>query len=390
MNRTLKFKLELIEEAKESLKETMRQCNSVFNEIAFYGFENHTTSKIKIHNATYYNIRDHYTIPSALVQTVRDVACETLKSVKKNGGKCPIAKEYSSVRYDQRTLRVTIDNGTVMNLGKGTASISSVDGRIKSEFFIPYYYIKYINWVKKSSTLKYDKRIDTFYLHLVVESDTPELTMDGDEETIVGVDRGIVNIAVASDNEFFNSKIIKNTRAKYAHLRKVLQSKGTKSAKNHLKVLSGRERRFVTDMNHCISKKIAAKPYDVIAIEDLNNIRLNNRKGKNFNRKLNNWAFFQLEQFIKYKAEPYGKEVKLIDPKFTSQRCSCCGHTQKENRAGSSFHCLECGFNLNADLNAARNIAYIAKCGVSRLNVNQPIVASESLVTSSPSLGGSR
>jgi transposase len=48
------------------------------------------------------------------------------------------------------------------------------------------------------------------------------------EFKVVGIDRGIVNIAVCSDNTFYNSKKVKNTRARYAHLRKELQSKGTK------------------------------------------------------------------------------------------------------------------------------------------------------------------
>jgi IS605 OrfB family transposase len=139
------------------------------------------------------------------------------------------------------------------------------------------------------------------------------------EFKVVGIDRGIVNIAVCSDNTFYDSKKVKNTRAEYAHLRKELQSKGTKSAKRKLKRLAGKERRFVTDVNHCISKQIVNSDYTVFALEDLSKIRVQKRRGKQFNHKLNNWSFYQLEQFIRYKAEALGKHTLLVDARYTSQ-----------------------------------------------------------------------
>ena len=104
-------------------------------------------------------------------------------------------------------------------------------------------------------------------------------------------------------NTFYSSKNINNRRARYAYLRKELQSKGTRSAKRKLKRLSGRERRFVTDVNHCISKQIVNAEYTVFALEDLSKIRVQKRRGKEFDRKLNNWSFYLLEQFLGYKAE---------------------------------------------------------------------------------------
>ncbi|WP_297216731.1 zinc ribbon domain-containing protein, partial [Thermoplasma sp.] len=45
-----------------------------------------------------------------------------------------------------------------------------------------------------------------------------------------------------------------------------------------------------------------------------------------------------------------------VNPKYTSQKCSICGYTDKNNRHGSVFRCNNCGFELHADLNASRNI----------------------------------
>jgi putative transposase len=67
------------------------------------------------------------------------------------------------------------------------------------------------------------------------------------------------------------------------------------------------------------------------------------------------WGLFF--EMLKYKAEKKGGEVIEVDPKFTSQKCSCCGHISKENRKSQSkFRCVKCNFRLNADLNASLNI----------------------------------
>ena len=98
-------------------------------------------------------------------------------------------------------------------------------------------------------------------------------------------------------------------------------------------------------------------------------------------RRIHSWSFAQLRGFIEYKAEERGCMVVAVDPRHTSQACSCCGHTARNNRRSRGrFVCRKCSFELHADLNAARNIAakYHAEAGISGsggLNVNQPIVS---------------
>ena len=363
VNRTIKLKVKLSEVDKETLRQTMILSNHVFNEIAQYGFDNHTHSKVSVHHATYYGIRGKYPeLPCSILQGIRDVACEALKGVELK--RLPVSKQFSAIRYNKRVCNI--------NIPKQSVTLSSIKGRVKATFPIPEYYKQYLTWEIRTSTLSYNKQKDTFYLHVTIHKQSPE--PKGDK--ILGIDRGIVNIAVTSNNHFFNSKSVKNVRAKYAYLRAKLQSKGTKSAIKLLRKLSRKVQRFVSDVNHCISKEIVAMPFDIFAIEDLTSIRVQNRtKGIEFTRKLNNWAFYELEQFLKYKAEPYGKSVVMIDPRYTSQKCSNCGHIYKGNRKGHSFKCVKCGFSLHADLNAARNIAILGKSKDSRLSVNQPNVA---------------
>lgn len=91
-------------------------------------------------------------------------------------------------------------------------------------------------------------------------------------------------------------------------------------------------------------------------LEDLKGIRQNKLKKKQ-RTLLNNWSFFQLEQFLTYKAIANGISIEKIDARYTSQCCNKCGYRDRKNRKTSSnFCCLSCGYKINADLNASRNI----------------------------------
>ena len=189
---------------------------------------------------------------------------------------------------------------------------------------------------------------------------------------------------------------MKYTRWNYNKVRQQLQQKGTRSAKRRLKKISGREKRFVADKNHCISKKIvqdAKKNYTrpIIVLEDLEGIRKNPRRTKDGKRQLNSWSYYQLQRFIGYKALERGIPVVYIDPKYTSQACPQCGHSEKANRNRKIhwFKCKNCNYQSNDDRVASINIRdrgvvsrYIREArGVcqSSLDVAEPSV----LVTSS-------
>ena len=78
-------------------------------------------------------------------------------------------------------------------------------------------------------------------------------------------------------------------------------------------------------------------------------------RGKRMNYWISNWSFFQLQNFIEYKANFKGIEVVGVRPNYTSQICSKCG--KLGSRSGASFVCFHCGYSLNADLNASQNLA---------------------------------
>jgi putative transposase len=152
-------------------------------------------------------------------------------------------------------------------------------------------------------------------------------------------------------------------------LKRALQSKGSDSAKRHLKKLSRKVSRFRLNCDHIVSRQLVQRVAlgTTIVIEDLKDIRSETRQnGKEQRRSMHQWSFNRLRDLLTYKAEECGCVVVDIDPHHTSQRCSRCGHVHRSNRCSQSrFKCRNCGFELNADLNGSRNIAvkYLASVG---------------------------
>jgi IS605 OrfB family transposase len=127
-----------------------------------------------------------------------------------------------------------------------------------------------------------------------------------------------------------------------------------------LKRQSGREKRFQRNENHRISRRIVEYAADTgnsaLSLEDLFGIREGRKLRKEQRSALHRWGFYQLGQFLRYKAEGRGLEIVEVDAKGTSQGCSRCGHTEKANRRRHVFACRACGHTLHADVNAAHNV----------------------------------
>lgn len=352
---------------------TAKAFNEACQKVLNYGYKKRIYNKSKLNKATYHEIRSVSVLPSALVQTARDEASEMLKRVRL---KVKPEKKRLSVRYDERTFKFYPDSGYV--------SLTTVMGRLTYSF-AKYTYMDRYNGKYTNAQLVIRHR--AAFLNVQVKlPDTPTPTKR--EPKVLGVDRGVLNIATCSDNAFFNSKKLRNVKGKFQYLKSKLQHLGTRSAKRKLKRLSGRERRFVRDVNHVISKQIVNKPFNVIALEKLE-IKKTKKNGRRFNCKLGNWSYGQLLTFIRYKAESLGKIVVEVNPKHTSQMCSKCGYINKSNRRGLTFKCQKCGYELNADLNAAYNIAVLGMSEYGRLCVNEPNVASQDSYKPPILMGGS-
>src|SRR4029453_6190831 len=103
-----------------------------------------------------------------------------------------------------------------------------------------------------------------------------------------------------------------------------------------------------------------ADPGATIVLENLKDIRkrMQAKRRTKTKRRMHSWPFASLKAKIEYKATERGCTVVAVDPRHTSQMCSCCGHVARTNRRSRDrFVCRSCGYELHADLNAARTIA---------------------------------
>jgi len=115
---------------------------------------------------------------------------------------------------------------------------------------------------------------------------------------------------------------------------------------------------FRDTINHQYSHEIidyAVKHgYGTIQMENLQSIKAST----GFPKRLQHWTYYDLQQKIEAKAKENGITVTKINPRYTSQRCSQCGHIDALNRPSQAeFHCTMCGYKANADHNASQNIS---------------------------------
>jgi len=367
LTRTAKVKLDV---SPETIKPTIEAYTDAFNYVCEIGWQGGDSNGVSLHHKSYQETRKY--LPSQLAVSARMKATEAVKSVKarlRKGQKatCPKAKQ-SSIRLDARSYNVWFNRGEV--------SILTIDGRNRFPVIVPEYFKQYLDWRRCSADLFL--RRNGVFLHIVFEKDVPDPEPTGE---VVGIDRGIRKIAVTSDNKFFSGGEIRKVSKRYEKLRSALQSCGSKSAKRHLRAISKKENRFRRDANHKITKQVAQSiPQGATTIlEKLEGIRQTARLRKKQRGELHKWNFFQFQQFLTYKAEAKGVCIEYVDARYTSQKCSRCGHISRSNRQSQSlFKCKQCGFSLNADLNASRNIRQNYLGAISypgRVLVNEPIVS---------------
>ena len=310
------------------------------------GFKAKVSNRFKLHYLVYKDLRKW--LPANFACEAITKASENLKSTKLK--KKPIMKS-CPISFNRNLFTFSFEKVRLATFIKGKRQDFQIN--------IPEYYWKYLDWRYQTLEIIKDRKGRMFF-HITFSRDvnTP-ISCCGDR--ILGVDVGINNLAVTSEGVFF--KTPKTQIRKFHYLRKRLQGKGTKSAKRLLRKLSGRQKRFMRHYNHIVSKSIVRNA-DTIVMENLKGIRKIS-KGKRFNRWLNNWSFYQLQSFIKYKAEREGKAVQFIKPYLTSQTCSNC--LELGSRYFDSFFCLHCGFSSQSDLNASYNLR--------RLHVTKPYIS---------------
>lgn len=368
MLQALPVKLETTEREKTLLLAAMKKYNEAANWLAEQAFDLKLANKIELQKRFYYQLRGQFDLSA---QFAIRVISKVVEAYKRDRSVKPAFRELGAIQYDQRNMSWR---------GLDRVSLITLRGRIKLRTRIGEYQKSRAVRIRGQADLVYRK--GQFYLVAIV--DAPEQS-EFDPVGALGVDLGIENITTDSDGQVFSGVKIERTRKRYNAIRASLQKTGTRSAKRHLKKMSGREKRFKRDINHQISKAIVSKAKGTtraIALEDLTGIRSRVTVRYTQRDKHNKWSFGQLRQFVEYKAKREGVPVRVVDPRNTSRECPNCHNIDARNRpARDRFKCTECGYKAMADYVAATNIA-------ARAAVNQPIVAPLFLAVTSPYLSG--
>jgi len=344
MKQIISLKLEPTKEQYQSLLQTMEAFNRGCQFVADIAYEKRIANKVKIQPIVYSELRTRFGLSSQMAVRAISKAIEAYKRDKRIHCKFDL---HGAMIYDQRIMSFK---------GLTHVSLLTLTGRERIPIRFGAYQAARMDRIQGQADLVL--RNGVFYLYVTVDIPTPPPI---EPEGVLGVDLGIVEIATDSEGNSYSGEAVKAYRRKIKRIRGLLQSKGTKSAKRHLKRIAGKQSRYIRDVNHQISKKIvetASRSAKALALENLKGIR---DRSNGFSREMRwlmgNWSFYQLAQFISYKAEQAGIPMVFVDPRNTSRTCSVCGYVDKANRKSQAhFKCLQCGFEANADYNAALNI----------------------------------
>ncbi|OLE23901.1 MAG: transposase, partial [Cyanobacteria bacterium 13_1_40CM_2_61_4] len=268
----------------------------------------------------YYEVRSRFQLSANLaIQAIRRVAMNR-KAAHETGTTVETFAP-TSIQYDARIFSFRERDNTV--------SLTLLHGRERLPLHLGNYQRGKLKGQYPKATQLCKHSDGTYAVHIQLHRpvDTPPTP-----DTAIGVDLGRRDIAHTSTGQSWSGADITRVRDRYSRLRAVLQrkaSKGTRSTRRRcrqlLARLSGQERRFQRQTNHVISKALvedATEYHAMLVLEDLTGIRERTNtqpRTRTERRRGNSWAFFQLRQFVTYKAALASVLLVLYPPAYTSQ-----------------------------------------------------------------------
>lgn len=378
MQETVTIKIKLVKhdlpQFDQLTKRFTEVCNYISNWIFNHDFELNQTV---INKELYYYLRHTFHIKAQLTQSAIRAVVARYKAVRTQLGTKPFRyydKTTNQPYYIDRDLtwlqkpikfkrpQADLQRNRDWSFVGNQLSINTLDKRIKTDYICKGF-DQYRDW--KLGLGKLINVKNTWYFYVSATKDFNDYQLDQTRH-VVGIDRGLRFLATCYDEKgqtkFINGQKIIRKRNKYKQLRRELQQKGTKSAKRKLKQLAHKENRWMTDVNHQITKTLISYygRNTLFVLEDLTGITFNTTKNRKQENRYahNSWSFYQFEQDLTYKAHMHNCEVVKVAPDYTSQRCIKCGRINKSNR-NHNLHlyiCDRCGYKSNDDRIAAMNI----------------------------------
>jgi putative transposase len=358
----------------DDLKSMMIDHQKIFNIASPLQFVEKKNSIVVLHSKVYHNVRKQFpNVNSQVVIKAEQECLASYRSVKSNKHKLkkPIEKKNLSIRLDKRLYSFPTDR---------SLKITTSSGKKSFKFQLYPKLVELLNKYKYVDPLIYVENGE-IYISLPFDNKPKESLK---QKLALGVDIGIRRTVALSDGRIIVDKKFNGDKRKLRHLKDSLKSKGTKSARKHLRKLRHKEANKNRNQSHLIANEVLRTEADTIVLENLKGIKVKKHKYQN-KRSISQVPMFELRRIISYKAENQGKTVTLVSPSYTSQRDSVTGRIEGERR-GCRFYSKN-DLIYDADVNAAINIAKTSKLPVSQTNrltygqvvVNQPIVCKPSV-----------
>ena len=396
---TRKIRLYPTAEQASQLQVVMLEYQQLCNEASQYLFDNSLFEKSKLqrrlNDALYYQFRDNSFLGAGLIQSVFKTVIARYKTVATQMKQQPFKywddndKQLYKIKRDLSWLQkpikfrrpqadyVRTKNYSLANQAK-QISLNGVTGRLKVNYDLRNQAFLLRDDIKLG-TAKLVTSGNHWFFHVSFTMCVPDFQLNNVKH-VVGIDRGLRFIITTQDEHgktgFVNGGKLKHYRQHMKHLRQQLQKKHTRSSYRRIKAIHNRENRYVTYMNHCISKALVMKYHEptLFVLEDLTNIRptlTKVKRSKRYNQV--SWPFYQLQTMLEYKAKQQGSNVIYVDAYKTSQRCPKCGRINKNNRNHEThcYKCDRCGYISNDDRIGAMNILQLGtmyRSGVKKPN----------------------
>ena len=353
---TAKVQIAATDTDKVLLNKTMSVYCDACNYVSDYVFRTHDLKQFSLNKILYSTLREKFSLKSQMAQSVFKTVIARYKTILENQNEW-IKPSFKKPQYDLVWNRD-------YSLTQNCFSVNTLNGRVKLPYFAEGM-SKYFNHsIYRFGTAKLVNKRGKYYLYILVTYEVEESNIS-DICNVVGIDRGINFVVATYDSKhksgFVSGKAIKQKRANYSRLRKELQMRHTPSSRRRLKAIGQRENRWMQDINHQVSKALATgnPKHTLFVLEDLIGIRNATERVKTKDRYVSvSWSFYDLEQKLIYKAKQNQSSVIKVDPRYTSQCCPACGHTEKSNRNKKIhlFTCKNCGYTSNDDRIGAMNL----------------------------------
>lgn len=377
----LTYNAELVFQSQEDFEKilgVLKAEQQVFNEASKLHFGDGSKVKnsiIDLHSKFYRSFREkNPEIPSQIVIRGEQACLSAYKAIKSNKHKIDkaIQKNNLSIRLDKRIY--TWKNNKI--------KLTSLAGRVMVDF------VRYGKLDKCLTDYEFCDPLLFFRDNKIWISLTFKVPTKPEPQTrfAIGIDLGVNRAIATSEGLIIQDRKFNGEKRKLRFLKRKLKSRGTQSAKRHLRKLKRKERNKNKNQTHLLANKIlSCSNANVIVMEDLMGLKNPKGKKKNLRKAINNKIgqvpFAELRLILTYKAPLKGKTVICVDPQFTSQIDSRTG-LKDGIRKGSRYYCKD-GIILDADVNAAKNIANRSKLPVSycgnaitygQVSVNKPNV----------------